>query len=205
MKKQLSLLIYLCAAITCALIYPLHAQTLCVLIAPLAFLAVQPKLKRRALQKIYNPSCPKLSNRLIFSSNTQYQIWAKKLLLPIIIATCLCLTLNLSFADTPGGKCVAEATTLGGIAKNVTCQLKDVTLLMIAISYLAGVGFTISAIYKFKQHKDNPTNVPVGTSFAILAVGILLMFLPGIFKPAARSVFGAVPTKIIMPAVIATS
>ena len=61
---------------------------------------------------------------------------------------------------------------------------------MVALSYVSGIGFAISAIYKFKQHKDNPTQVPVANAFAILAVSILLVFLPGLFKPAARSVFG---------------
>ena len=87
-----------------------------------------------------------------------------------------------------------KATNIGDLADNVTNQLNQIRILMIAVAYISGIGFTISAIFKFKQHKDNPTQVPVGTAFAILAVGTLLMFLPGIFEPAARSIFGTVPT-----------
>ena len=36
-----------------------------------------------------------------------------------------------------------------------------------------------TAIFKFKQHKDNPTQVPVGTPVAMLAISAALVFLPG--------------------------
>jgi hypothetical protein len=85
---------------------------------------------------------------------------------------------------------VKHAETLSDLADNLVSQIDSVAQLMVALSYVSGVGFAISAIYKFKQHKDNPTQVPVANAFAILAVSILLVFLPGLFKPAARSVFG---------------
>jgi intracellular multiplication protein IcmD len=86
---------------------------------------------------------------------------------------------------------MASPQDLADIARNVQGSLSAFANLMITIAYLAGVGFTISAIFKFKQHKDNPTQVPVGTPFALLGIGIILMFLPGIFKPAARTIFGS--------------
>ena len=51
---------------------------------------------------------------------------------------------------------------------------------------LAGLGFGIAAIFKFKQHKDNPTQVPIGTPFALLAISVLLVFFPAIYKPAGQ-------------------
>jgi|SaaInlStandDraft_2_1057019.scaffolds.fasta_scaffold124310_2 intracellular multiplication protein IcmD len=84
----------------------------------------------------------------------------------------------------------AAATDLKGIADNVKDQIGAFANLMITIAYLAGVGFTISAVFKFKQHKDNPTQVPIGTPFSLLGIGVVLMFLPGIFKPAAKSILG---------------
>ena len=100
---------------------------------------------------------------------------------------------------TPTGVVDTSATSgdIASMASNVGLQVKGVVKLMIGVSYLAGVGFGIAAIFKFKAHKDNPTQVPIGTPFALLAVSILLVFLPGIFKPAARSVFGT--TSVSMP------
>jgi hypothetical protein len=36
-------------------------------------------------------------------------------------------------------------------------NLADLAQSLTAISYLAGFAFVLAAIYKFKQHKDNPT------------------------------------------------
>ena len=51
---------------------------------------------------------------------------------------------------------------------------------MAATSYLAGFGFAIAGVFKFKQHKDNPQQAPLGTCIAMLLVGISLIFLPSI-------------------------
>ena len=92
---------------------------------------------------------------------------------------------------------IKKARTLSDLADNVVAQIDSIATLMIALSYVSGVGFAISAIYKFKQHKDNPTQVPVTNAFAILAVSVLLVFLPGLFKPAARSVFGVTKFEMV--------
>ena len=83
------------------------------------------------------------------------------------------------------------ADTIGGMAKTLTGQFTEIATLMIAVAYVAGIGFGISAIFKFKQHKDNPTQVPVGTPFAMLAISVLLVFLPSLYSPAGSSIFGS--------------
>jgi intracellular multiplication protein IcmD len=84
----------------------------------------------------------------------------------------------------------ADNVSLGDIAKNIMKSFQDLGKLMLAIAYLSGFGFTISAIFKFKQHKDNPTQIPVSTPLALLIVGIVLIFLPGIIKPTGYTIFG---------------
>src|SRR3990167_764297 len=69
---------------------------------------------------------------------------------------------------------------LGSIAQNITGSFLQFGQLILAISFIAGLGFTMAAIFKFKQHKDNPTQIPLGTPIALLAIGIALIFLPGI-------------------------
>ena len=80
--------------------------------------------------------------------------------------------------------------SLGDMAESVTSSFEKVGKLMIGLAYVSGIGFGISAVFKFKQHKDNPTQIPVGTPFALLGVSCLLVFLPGIYKPAGMTIFG---------------
>lgn len=76
------------------------------------------------------------------------------------------------------------------IANNLSGAFESLAKLMIAVSYLAGIGFVISAIFKFKQHKDNPTQIPLGTPLALLVIGVVLIFLPAIIGPVGTSIFG---------------
>ena len=72
-------------------------------------------------------------------------------------------------------------------------QISSFASLLITVSFIAGVGFAMASVFKFKQHKDNPTQVPIGTPFAMFAIGIILIFLPAIFAPAGSSIFGHKP------------
>ena len=85
----------------------------------------------------------------------------------------------------------ASTATIGSLADNVTGSFAQIGSLMTGVAYLAGLGFGISAVFKFKQHKDNPTQIPIGTPFALLAVSVILIFLPGIYAPAGATVFGS--------------
>ncbi|MDF1645819.1 MAG: type IV secretion protein IcmD, partial [Legionellaceae bacterium] len=63
--------------------------------------------------------------------------------------------------------------------------------LITAASYLAGLGFSIGAIMKFKQHKDNPTQIPIGTPIALVFIAAALLFLPSILGVAGATMFGS--------------
>lgn len=83
-----------------------------------------------------------------------------------------------------------QALGLGGIAQNIQDSFSGLASLMLGISYIAGIGFSIAAIFKFKQHKDNPTQIPLGTPIALLVVGISLIFLPYIISSSGQTFFG---------------
>ena len=85
---------------------------------------------------------------------------------------------------------VGYAMTLGDMAETLTKSFAQFGKMMIGLAYVAGIGFGISAVFKFKQHKDNPTQIPVSTPFALLGVSCLLVFLPGIYTPAGATLFG---------------
>jgi intracellular multiplication protein IcmD len=85
----------------------------------------------------------------------------------------------------------AETKDVGGVAKNVFEALKPVGKLLVYGSYIAGIGFAIAAMLKFKAHKDNPTQVPLGTPIAFLFIAGGLMFLPGVMTTAGGTLFGS--------------
>lgn len=109
--------------------------------------------------------------------------WLPKVTI-LLVAAVACFYAGHAFAAE------APAGSIGEMATRVTQSFEGIGKLMIAISYLAGIGFVLAAIFKFKQHKDNPTQIPLGTPLAMLVIGIVLVFLPAIFGPAGKSIFG---------------
>lgn len=86
---------------------------------------------------------------------------------------------------------VAGSLTIGGMASSITESFTSLAKLITAASYLAGLGFSIGAIMKFKQHKDNPTQIPIGTPIALVFISAALLFLPSILGVAGATMFGS--------------
>ena len=81
--------------------------------------------------------------------------------------------------------------SIGGVASQVTKSMSALAKLITAASYVAGFGFAVGAVLKFKAHKDNPTQIPVGTPIALIFIAAALIFLPAIFGVAEQTMFGA--------------
>ncbi len=88
------------------------------------------------------------------------------------------------------GEVVAGSTSLGSMASSITASFTSLAKLITAGSYIAGLGFSIGAIMKFKQHKDNPTQIPIGTPIALTFIAAALLFLPSILGVAGQTMFG---------------
>ncbi len=91
---------------------------------------------------------------------------------------------------TAGVAYASSSLSLGGMASSITGSFTSLTKLVTAGSYLAGLGFSIGAIMKFKQHKDNPTNITVGTPIALTFIAAALLFLPSILGVTGSTLFG---------------
>lgn len=89
------------------------------------------------------------------------------------------------------GDAAADDLNLGSMATTIMGSFESLAKLITAGSYLAGLGFSLGAILKFKQHKDNPTQVPVGTPIAMVFIGAALLFLPTILGIAGSTMFGS--------------
>lgn len=80
--------------------------------------------------------------------------------------------------------------TLGQMASQITNSFEQLAKLITAGSYIAGLGFSIGAILKFKQHKDNPTQIPIGTPIALVFISAVLLFLPSFLGAVGSTMFG---------------
>ncbi|HSW71432.1 MAG TPA: type IV secretion protein IcmD [Gammaproteobacteria bacterium] len=89
----------------------------------------------------------------------------------------------------------ASGTGVGAVAANVTTNLTNIAKLITAGSYVAGMAFAVGAIAKFKQHKENPQQMPLSTPIVLLFIGIALIFIPAIFKTGGGTLFGSSGTK----------
>jgi intracellular multiplication protein IcmD len=105
----------------------------------------------------------------------------KKVLLGLLAVTCV----------IAGTAAFAAVSGIGGVATQVTSNIAAIARLITAASYVAGMAFVVGAIVKFKAHKDNPTQIPIGTPIALLFVGAALIFAPTVFKVSGGTLFGA--------------
>ena len=76
-----------------------------------------------------------------------------------------------------------KTKTIGTMASTISESFEAIGKMILGIAMVAGLGFGVAAIFKFKQHKDNPTQVPVGTPVAMLAISAALVFLPSLYSP----------------------
>ena len=80
---------------------------------------------------------------------------------------------------------------LGTVAQNITSTMQNVELLITAASYVAGVGFALMGLLKFKAHKDQPQQVPLSQPIVLLAIAAGLLFLPSLMTTAGATIFGS--------------
>ncbi|KTC77049.1 hypothetical protein [Legionella brunensis] len=103
------------------------------------------------------------------------------------------LVLLLLFLVFPQLQGVEAATpeTLGNVSSSITSSFTSLARLITAISYIGGLAFTIVAIMKFKQHKDNPTQVPIGQAISQVCIAVVLLFLPSLLGYIGGTLFGS--------------
>lgn len=91
----------------------------------------------------------------------------------------------LMLAQASGGE-----QTLGDLAETATSSVAQIVDLIVALCYVSGIGFASAGVLKFKQHKDNPAQVTLGTCFMLLFIGIGLVWLPTMIEATGVTIFG---------------
>lgn len=89
------------------------------------------------------------------------------------------------------GSAMAVDMTIGDMASSITQSFTNLTHLITAGAYLAGLAFSIGAIMKFKEHKDNPTQIPIGKPIALIFIAAALLFLPTVLDITGNTMFGS--------------
>lgn len=89
-----------------------------------------------------------------------------------------------------GAYAATNTNDLGTVAETITNTFDSLAMLITAGSYIAGLGFAISGILKFKAHKDNPQQVTIGAPIALIFVAAALIFLPSILGVTGNTLFG---------------
>jgi intracellular multiplication protein IcmD len=82
------------------------------------------------------------------------------------------------------------AQTLGSVASAVTGNFAAVTNLITGAAYVGGTGMFLVSIFQFRQHKENPTQVPLSKPMMFLAIAAALVFLPSLIGVSGQTIFG---------------
>ena len=107
-----------------------------------------------------------------------------KKLIPFLLLPSLAFAACDSVATNP--------ETVGEVLCNIKMNtFQGIFKLVFAISYVAGVFMIVAAIFKLKQVKDNPTQIPVTTPIVLFLCAALMLFLPELIVPAGESIFGS--------------
>jgi intracellular multiplication protein IcmD len=95
--------------------------------------------------------------------------------------------LLLAFLSVVSFAFAEDAVGISGVANKLTTTIASVGKMMVALSYLAGFGFLTFGVLKFKQHKDNPSQVPLGTPIVMTLIGAVLVFIGGFIAPLGET------------------
>lgn len=113
------------------------------------------------------------------------EISAKPMQLKRLFAWITCVALMMT-----AGSLFATSLTVGNMASSIYGSFTNLTKLVTGGCYLAGLAFAVTAVMKFKQHKDNPTQIPIGTPVALVFIAAALLFMPSILSVAGYTMFG---------------
>jgi intracellular multiplication protein IcmD len=101
----------------------------------------------------------------------------------VLLCVCGLFLVSSVFAETPS----PGGNDISSIATGITTTLGSIGKLMVAIAYLAGFGFLMFGILKFKQHKDNPQQVTLGVPIVMTIIGSVLLFVGSFIAPLGAS------------------
>ena len=88
----------------------------------------------------------------------------------------ICILSSFVFSIFPS--IVLGAPTVENVADNLMGPTEIITKMVVAASYIVGVGLIIFSFAQFKQHRQSPKLVPLGTPIMLLILGICAVMIP---------------------------
>lgn len=80
--------------------------------------------------------------------------------------------------------------TVGTIFKNIGGEFGGLVNFLFSLATIAGLCFSIAALLKFKQHKDNPAQVTIGQPIGLFFLGAIMLWLPFIIQSLGTTILG---------------
>ena len=73
---------------------------------------------------------------------------------------------------------VVFAITIGGVGENLAGVASGVYILIYKICYIVGTAMLVGSLLRFKEHRDNPQQVPLNQPFTLLLMGFAIVAIP---------------------------
>lgn len=89
-----------------------------------------------------------------------------------------------------GPDAFASSTKLSNLMENVTTSWGSLSGIMSAVAWLTGAGLGTIAIFKFKDHVDNPAQTPLSAGVKRMLAGGMMLSLPFMISAVRGSLFG---------------
>ena len=87
---------------------------------------------------------------------------------------------------------VTSPQTIGQVLCNIKVNtFSGIFKLIFVVGYVSGTGLLVAAIFKLKQVKDNPTQIPVSTPMVLFLCAALSIYMPSLIAPAGETIFSS--------------
>ena len=100
-----------------------------------------------------------------------------------LLMTGITLAPAIGLAADAAKKAGSSDGTLSATVTSLTAFFKELGPLIGSIAMVAGLIFFVASVFTFKQHRDNPTQVPIGKPITQMCISVVLMFMGQIIQP----------------------
>ena len=100
------------------------------------------------------------------------------------------LLLEAAWAAECDGTAPSDIEDLGDVSCLIISQMDDIAALFVALSFICGIATVINSLFKFKQQRENPTQIPIATPIVMFFAGIFLIYIPSLIDTGQYSIFG---------------